>query len=105
MWVVYFLAAMYKDNCCDPAQLSSKSSFKVIITTNMQLPISLLTLAACITAVSAVHCKCTKVKNEGLYCGYCDQVLNLGTNGNLYDVFWCNKQVICINMSIKDGDC
>ncbi|KAF1842245.1 uncharacterized protein K460DRAFT_398279 [Cucurbitaria berberidis CBS 394.84] len=37
-------------------------------------------------------CKCTKVKNAGLYCGYCAAVISGWKHDNVY---WCNKAGGC----------
>ncbi|EDU49978.1 hypothetical protein PtrSN002B_000112 [Pyrenophora tritici-repentis] len=43
-------------------------------------------------------CKCNKVKNAGLYCGYCylSNIDNWAViNGKDQNVYWCNKQGGC----------
>ncbi|KAH7073198.1 hypothetical protein FB567DRAFT_553824 [Paraphoma chrysanthemicola] len=48
-------------------------------------------------SVRSNPCKCAKVSNPGLYCGYCQVggkfVVLDGWNDN--NVFWCNKQGGC----------
>jgi hypothetical protein len=46
---------------------------------------------------TAQACKCDKVSNEGLYCGYCTEVHTY--DEKLFDnVFWCNKNGGCENL-------
>ncbi|KAH7139487.1 hypothetical protein B0J11DRAFT_516910 [Dendryphion nanum] len=60
-------------------------------------------------------CKCRKVKNEGLYCGYC-YLTNIDDEavyeGDIWDnVYWCNKKGGCEDLGRRtscvkrDGPC
>ncbi|KAH7078669.1 hypothetical protein BKA63DRAFT_387218, partial [Paraphoma chrysanthemicola] len=48
-------------------------------------------------------CKCSKVKNPGLYCGWCwvDGQRAVREGYNTEDVFWCNTQGGCENLGIR----
>ena len=49
-------------------------------------------------------CVCKRVSNEGLYCGYCQAVTNLG-DGGVFNAYWCNKNGGCKDLGYSKIRC
>ncbi|KAF1354230.1 hypothetical protein EJ07DRAFT_158627 [Lizonia empirigonia] len=70
----------------------------------MRASIIITTVLSALTSSVAAACSCKKVSNEGLYCGYCTEVLTLGSGG-LYNAYWCNKKGGCDDLGYSKTYC
>jgi hypothetical protein len=67
----------------------------------MRPTLLLTTLLSALTAVDA--CKCKKVSNPGLYCGYCPQVTD--NDDHPWSVFECSKSGACSRYAGSSSKC
>lgn len=94
--------ALVKEAVAEPVAdmaVREAGAWRVPKHTNLARTLTIVTEPANLGA-RADDCKCAKVSNPGLYCGYCAAVTG-GYSGRLDWVFWCNKKGGCDSIGYR----